>query len=422
MAVNDDGKTGSQLKSARSGFEAAIERFLTGEAAKGVAAFLVVALVVRLLLDIANTYIGTGKPFFADFISFWTAANSAVNGDFLLPYHFEEFSARQVELFERGKFAFFYPPTWLLYLLPFGLLPYEAAVILFEAITLSAACLVLALLARRMNAVWMVFVFPGLAFGVLHGQNSLLNVALFGGALAALDRGRPILAGVLIGLMAYKPHFGVLIPFALLAGREWRAFFAAGVTTVVVALISYAVFGLATWQAFLDQAPEANAWMLEAKVSMAKYASVFGWLRQYDSPVDVAMAAQALVSAVALGSVVLIWSRNVSISIKGAVLVSAACVATPFILDYDLALLAIPLVLIIRQGLETGFLRFECEGLLIASLLMLATNGWGFGFEKTLAPLPPLLFFALSLRRAVVSVTTFGVEAEQGEAALAPAE
>ncbi|MEP2437074.1 MAG: hypothetical protein ABJH93_09270, partial [Roseibium sp.] len=162
--------------------------------------------------------------------------------------------------------------------------------------------------------------------------------------------------------------------------------------------------------------------MLEAKVSMAKYASVFGWLRQYDAPVDVAMAAQALVSAVALGSVVWIWSRNVSISIKGAVLVSAACVATPFILDYDLALLAIPLVLIVRQGLETGFLRFECEGLLIASLLMLATNGWGFGFDKTLAYLPPLLFFALSLRRAVISVITFGFEAEQREATLAPAE
>ena len=51
-----------------------------------------------------------------------------------------------------------------------------------------------------------------------HGQNGFLTAALLGGALHWLDR-RPWLAGVLIGCLAYKPQFGVLIPVALLAGR-----------------------------------------------------------------------------------------------------------------------------------------------------------------------------------------------------------
>ena len=59
--------------------------------------------------------------------------------------------------------------------------------------------------------------FPAVFVNIGHGQNGFLTAALLGGALHLLDR-RPWLAGVLFGCLAYKPQFGVLIPFALLAG------------------------------------------------------------------------------------------------------------------------------------------------------------------------------------------------------------
>ena len=62
--------------------------------------------------------------------------------------------------------------------------------------------------------------FPAVFVNIGHGQNGFLTAALLGGALHLLDR-RPWLAGVLIGLLAYKPQFGVLIPIALLASRRW---------------------------------------------------------------------------------------------------------------------------------------------------------------------------------------------------------
>ena len=49
---------------------------------------------------------------------------------------------------------------------------------------------------------------------------------LLGGALVSLDR-RPLIAGILFGLMAYKPQFGLMIPIALAAGGYWRSFSAA---------------------------------------------------------------------------------------------------------------------------------------------------------------------------------------------------
>ena len=60
--------------------------------------------------------------------------------------------------------------------------------------------------------------FPATFINLFHGQNGFLNAALLGAALLALDR-RPVVAGILFGLLSYKPHLGLLVPLALLAGR-----------------------------------------------------------------------------------------------------------------------------------------------------------------------------------------------------------
>ena len=53
--------------------------------------------------------------------------------------------------------------------------------------------------------------FPAVFVNLGHGHNGFLTAALLGAALVVLDA-RPILAGILFGLLAYKPQFGVLIP------------------------------------------------------------------------------------------------------------------------------------------------------------------------------------------------------------------
>ncbi|MBO0343719.1 DUF2029 domain-containing protein [Roseibium sp. CAU 1637] len=390
--------------------EGFVARFYRSEIAKAVAAFVIVIYMGRLGWDIANMFIGDGKPFFADFISFWTAAHSAVGGDPVLPYHYEDFSARQKELMVWHKFAFFYPPTWLLYILPLGFLPYMAAVLVFVILSVGLACWALAGLAQSSSVAFFALLWPGLSFGVLHGQNAMLNVALFGGCIAALERRQEILAGVLIGLMAYKPHLGVLVPVAFLAGGYWKAFAAAAATTVAVALLSALVFGLETWQAFLDQVPFANTWLVDAMVPMSKFASLFGLLRQFDVPLGVASGLQALVSILVFVTVAWIWRGALPVAIKGAVLVSAACLATPFILDYDLALLAIPVVLLMRLGWPGGFLRIEAEMLLLAFIAMFFTSGWGLRLDHSAAFLPNVLVFAACIRRAIQ--TNSGIKTE----------
>ena len=70
------------------------------------------------------------------------------------------------------------------------------------------------------SAILLACAFPALLANVIIGQNGCITAALFGGALLAMQYGRPVLSGVLIGLLTYKPHFGILIPLALICSQQ----------------------------------------------------------------------------------------------------------------------------------------------------------------------------------------------------------
>ena len=61
---------------------------------------------------------------------------------------------------------------------------------------------------------------------------------------------RPLLAGVLFALLAYKPQFALALPVALLAGGAWRSLAAAAVGVVVFTMATLAAFGTDSWRAF----------------------------------------------------------------------------------------------------------------------------------------------------------------------------
>lgn len=89
-------------------------------------------------------------------------------------------------------------------------------------------------------------------------------------------------------------------------------------------------------------------------------------------------------------------------TIKGSLLVIGACLSTPYLLDYDLALLVIPVLLLIQQGNETGYLSFEKFSIALAVFSFLFTSLWGVQMPVTAIGVPSIVLFALVLRRAVV--------------------
>ncbi len=185
-----------------------------------------------------------GKPLGYDFVSFWSASTLALEGEPAASYQPErilETGRRAIPDLET-RYIWSYPPTFHLLVLPLGLLPFLAGYFVWFLVWLIPFLLVIRRLAPAPETLMLALAFPGTLLNLAQGQNGLMIAALFGGAMLWL-RPRPVLAGILIGLMSCKPHFGLLIPIALICGRHWTAFWAAAATTVTFAAVSLLAFG-----------------------------------------------------------------------------------------------------------------------------------------------------------------------------------
>lgn len=314
-----------------------------------------------------------GKPLGYDFITFYSAAEVAREGDAADAYDLALLRAEQLQIAPGTEqpYAWHYPPTFLLLVLPLAFLPYFVALAGSLAATLVAHLAVLKRIAPHPATPMLALAFPASFINLFHGQNGFLNAALLGAALLALER-RPLLAGLFFGLLSYKPHFGLLVPLALIAGGHWRAILAAGATTLAFAAVSLAVFGAGAWIAFVDNMPFLRLVLENGNLPWFKMPTTFAALRLLGAPVVLAYGAQALAALAAAGAVVWAWRRGAHrpapFPAKAAVLVTATLIATPYAFDYDLTLIGLAVAWLAWDGVQRGFLPREKPVLLAAWL------------------------------------------------------
>jgi hypothetical protein len=224
---------------------------------------------------------------------------------------------------------------------------------------------------------------------------------LVGAALTQLDR-RPILAGILIGCLAYKPQFGLLIPLVLIASGRWRAFAAAAVTVAVMTIAVTLAFGVDVWSAFLASTKFSRTVVLEqGDTGWYKIQSVFSWVRLWGGGIALAYALQTAVTLVVAAALGWLWRSPAAFPLKAAGLLIGSVAATPYSLDYDLMLLAPAIAYLALDGLARGFAPWEKTILAALWIVPLVARSIP---QATLIPLavPTLLLaFALLLHRAM---------------------
>jgi hypothetical protein len=242
---------------------------------------------------------------FPDFLVFYAATQAYLEGKLALVYDSAAFTQFQNALFYPGHLPqplhfrpFFYPPTWLLMLLPFGLMGVVTAYGLFLGLTAAAAT---ALEGRRDGWGWLAIVTsPAAVWVVLAGQNTFLSIALLYAGLRWLDRS-PAAAGVLLGLLSYKPQVWVLVPLAMLAARQWRALSWTVGTVAMMSLLSLATFGLDFWLAFVEASREAAS----ARVVDEMFQRFFMHMTTLLAAARIAGLPPALAAAIQLGGALL---------------------------------------------------------------------------------------------------------------------
>ena len=194
-----------------------------------------------------------GDGLFPDFFGLWSYGRFTLTHPASDIYRAEEIMSFQrllaPTLPEGFGYPFPYPPTFLLALAPLGALPYAAARAAFLAATFPLFLSAVGMRAPTRLLVAAAALAPVTAVTMAAGQSGFLAAALLVGGLT-LAPTRPVAAGVLLGLLTYKPQLGILVPFALAGAGCWRAAAWACMTAATMAAAATAAFGPGIWQAW----------------------------------------------------------------------------------------------------------------------------------------------------------------------------
>jgi alpha-1,2-mannosyltransferase len=374
--------------------------------------FLYIVATSDGLNDYQNRPIGT------DYSNVYAAGTYVLEGRAAAPFDWPAQHRREQEIFgaDTPFYGWHYPPFFLFIAGALALMPYALSLAAWQGITLLLYLGMLVMVLRGalepagtekgtvpLDSIWLLFAvaFPAVFVNIGHGHNGFLTATLLGGALALLDR-RPTLAGILLGLIAYKPQFGVMIPLVLVASGRWRTFLAAGLTVAGLGIATLIAFGPDVWKAFLASTTLTRVEVLEqGGTGWHKIQSVFSIVRMWGGSVPLAYAAQAVMALALAAALVWLWRSAAAFPLKAAALCIAVILATPYSLDYDFVVLAPAIAFLAGYGLSAGFATWEKSALALLWFMPLVARTVA---QQVLIPLGVplmLLVFALLMRRAL---------------------
>ncbi len=205
------------------------------------------------------------KPLSWDFTNMWFGGKLALSGQLGVLFDVDSYRAAMRAAFSPtiADSEWSYPPSILLLGAPLALLPLPLAWAVWSLGGVAA----LAALVRSLGLPWLglpaLILSAAFADTFILGQNGAYTAALLLGGLWLAPR-RPGWAGLLFGLLACKPQFGVLVPICLVAGRHWRALVFSGLYSIGFALLAAGLFGPQVWLGFIEVTRPLMTSILEA--------------------------------------------------------------------------------------------------------------------------------------------------------------
>ena len=316
-----------------------------------------------------------GQPIAGDFVNVWAAGRLTLDGNPAAAYDWPLHKVAEVSAVGHdfdGYYGWHYPPTFLFVAAALALIPYTAASLIWLVATLPAYFAAVRVIVGERAGIFVALGFPAALWNATAGQNGFLTAALIGGTLGLMER-HPTLAGICLGLLSYKPHFGLLFPLVLLADRRWRVLVTAAVVTIVMAALSWLAFGAAAWEAFVHWMPITSRVVLgEGGADWNRLQSLFGFVRAHGGSETLAWSVQAAMALTLAIALCWLWRSRAPFELKAAALAAGALLATPYLYIYDLVVLAIPVAFLLRLALAGGFLASEVAGLFAAGTLLLS--------------------------------------------------
>jgi hypothetical protein len=250
---------------------------------------------------------------------------------------------------------------------------------------------------------------PAAAVNLAFGQNGFLTAALLIGGVR-LAPSWPVTGGILLGLLAYKPQFGLLIAIALIAAGLWRTALAAALAVAAAVVASLLAFGLEPWTAWVGAMPDFVAMVDSYRASLLHLMpTALANMLAIGASDRLAEGIQFAVTGAAAAAVWLAFKRASRATStfspendwgaagegRVAVLATASILASPYAFVYDMTLVAAAVSCIVAEYWTT---LSAIEVLVLGVATLLPAGMW-------LDTVPPLstallgLLLALTLSR-----------------------
>lgn len=352
-----------------------------------------------------------------DFANYWMAGRLLLDGNgavlFGKPEGYLE-AMRAVFGADYPWHNWSYPPHAALILLPLGLLGFLPGMAVFLGVTLALYVLALQALRPRWTGVSIIQLLPFVAGNLVAAQNGFLTAALLIGGLGLRDR-RPIVAGILFGMLTFKPQLGLLLPVLLICERRWRSIAAAAATAIALVLMSVAVFGPQSWIGYFRYVAPYQAEVMNTLGGDFPHmmGSAFGSARSLGLDAQTAMWVHMPFAALAAGLVLFGLWRLADADARAFLTLIAGMLVVPYSAAYDFGALAtfaalwplsnkerqprplLRVLLILIAALPMAMLPLGQAGLPLTPVLLLAAaaallaNEGAFRFRDGTSPILP---------------------------------
>jgi alpha-1,2-mannosyltransferase len=312
-----------------------------------------------------------------DFVNTWIGAKLALGGHPGDYFDVQVYNKLLVENFGAGFpiHIWSYPPHLLLFTWPLGFLPYMAAYMLYCGLGLIFYVLVVNDGPPRFDRLVLLALAPAALANVAAGQNGFLLAVLLIGGLLQLEK-RPVLAGILFGILTVKPQLGLLLPIVLVLTRKWQVIGVAAATAAVLLALTALVFGPDVWWRYWHDAMPTQTQLVFGNFEnyMIHMPTMFMNARVAGLSVAVAGWIQALVSALSVAAVVWTFWRRRDPELSLALLITATFTVSPYAFNYDMVLLS---TVIVRLMDRSDNDRLDYALMLVVWIMPVALIGLG---------------------------------------------
>lgn len=374
---------------------------------------LIITYLIIAVYQLGDFGPRTGGIKNSDFVLLWSASKLALEKEPGKVYDVDRLRQAQAVYGEDKPLPWLYSPSFLVLVLPLGLLPFLVSLTSWLAATLGSAVVVLRRIAPDPLTSKLALAFPGNALNLFYSQGIFLLIFLMGGGLLAVDH-YPLWGGLLLGLsITYKPHLGFLVLLAFIGGRRWKALGAMLATVGGMALLSAILFGGDIWVLFWKTMPLAKEIVQSVAELWPSMATIFTAVRLRGGGLPLAWTMQVITACVVAVVVFRTWRQEAPLAIRASSLVVGALLATPYAFEYDLALLSLPLAWMGWEGQVNGWRSWERYWLPVVwfspffATLLAKRLGW------QLEPLVLAVFLFLLARRGRPQSAAWGLATPQ---------